>query len=99
MSGLMDAMQIDPTIVGDRDDTEWKIFAKVDPAFQLEPLDGALPKSLGRYAGSSPYGDWRATPQSARIEFRLAGAAAGAGTRSPGDGRAEEFRGRSRYRA
>jgi len=57
MSGMLDAIQIDPIIVGDRDDTNWKIFAKVDPAFQLEPLDGAL-QVVGKVRRVIPLGSW-----------------------------------------
>jgi hypothetical protein len=57
MSGLMDAMQIDPTIVGDREDTTWKVFAKVDPSYELEPLDGPL-QIVGKVRRVIAEGNW-----------------------------------------
>lgn len=57
MSGLMDAMQIEPIVVGDRDDTDWKILAKIDPSFELEPLDGPL-QVVGKVRRVIPEGHW-----------------------------------------
>ncbi|PZF56339.1 hypothetical protein DEJ23_10770 [Curtobacterium sp. MCSS17_008] len=57
MGNFMDAVDIDQVIVGDRDDTAWKIIAKVLPTHTLEPVDGPL-QLVGKVRRVVPAGTW-----------------------------------------
>ena len=42
MAGFLDAVQIDHVVEGDRDDTRWKIFAKLEESHMLGEVDGPM---------------------------------------------------------
>lgn len=57
MSGFVDAVKIDQVVVGDRDDTAWKVFATVNPEHELDPIDGPL-QLVGKVRRIIPTGQW-----------------------------------------
>jgi len=57
MGNFLDAVRIDQVVVGDRDDTDWKIIAKVLPDHTLEPVDGPL-QLVGKVRRVIPVGTW-----------------------------------------
>lgn len=57
MGSFLDTVHIDQVVIGDRDDTTWKIIAKVLPEHTLERVDGPL-QLVGKVRRVIPAGTW-----------------------------------------